>query len=126
MKAVFGENRAIYLFRGWACFALATRTFPAFLAGALASVSRGVKRPIPGIANIPVFWERSAICDKTIASRFDTPSLFAVSMTEGKVVVTLTGRAMTNLIMARATPSERFLPVVLRPPTGPHSSPILG
>ena len=74
---------------------LATRNFTILLAGILtgspvaglrpprAFRSTRTKRPTPGIANTPDFWERSAISDRTNASRFETPSLSAVSRTEG-------------------------------------------
>jgi hypothetical protein len=49
------------------------------------------------IAKTPVFWERSAISERRSASRFETPTILAVSNNEGNGVVILTGRAMTLL-----------------------------
>src|ERR1039457_6037949 len=113
MNAVFGETRAIYFFFGGtiASFAaFATRNFTTILEGILiASPDAGLrpmrglrwtrtKRPRPGIAKTPVLWERSAISERTIASRFETPSLLAVSKTEGNGVVILAGRAMVLLL----------------------------
>jgi hypothetical protein len=54
-------------------------------------------RPGTGIAKTPVFWERSAISERRSASRFETPSILAVSISVGNGVVILTGRAMTLL-----------------------------
>src|SRR5713226_8196457 len=102
MKAVLGEMRAIYFFVFGAtiasCAALAARKLTTFLAGIfVASPVAGLRplralrstrtsRPRPGITNTPVFWERSASSERIFASRFETPSLLAVSNNEGNDV----------------------------------------
>src|ERR1035438_5302047 len=113
MNAVFGETRAIYFFFGGtiASFAaLAARNFTTILEGILiASPDAGLrpmralrwtrtKRPRPGIANTPVLWERSAISERTIASRFENASLLAASETNGNEDAILAGRAMMPLL----------------------------
>jgi hypothetical protein len=113
MKAVFGMKRAIYFFFGGTVASLAVlaaRNFTIFLAGTLVASSVAelrrrrallptrTKRPRPGSANTPVFWECSAISERTMASRFETPSRLAVSKTEGNDVVIFAGRAMTLLL----------------------------
>ncbi len=113
MNAVFGEKRGIYFFFDViiASFAdLTTRNFRAFVAGILVvSPAAGLrptrvlrvtrtKRPRPGIANTPVFCERSAISERTAASRFETPSRLAVSETEGNDVAIFAARAMIPLL----------------------------
>src|SRR4051794_18485192 len=108
MNAVLAYRRTIYFRFGTTIesFAdLATRNFTIFLAGILVGSrvaglrplrfrSTRTKRPTPGIANTPDFSERSAISDRTKTSRLETPSLLAVSRTEGNGVVILAGRAM--------------------------------
>src|SRR5579872_2104027 len=108
---------AIYFFGGTmtSFAALAGRNFTTFLAGiSVASPAAGLRLtralrptrntgPRPGIANTPVFCERSAISERTIASCFETPSRLAVSITEGNGVVILAGRAMVLLLWHVAT-----------------------
>jgi hypothetical protein len=116
MNAVLAYRRTIYFRFGTTLesFAdLATRNFTIlfFLAGILTGSpvtglrplrATRTKRPTPSIANTPDFSERSAISDSTKASRLETPSLLAVSRTEGNGVVILAGRAMLFLLCTAA------------------------
>src|SRR4051812_48794989 len=109
MNAALACWRAIYFGFGGtiASFAaFATRNFTTFLAGILIDSpvnglrpvrtlrSTRTKRPMPGIANTPDVSERSAISDSIRASCLETPSLFAVSRTEGNGVSILARRAI--------------------------------
>jgi hypothetical protein len=72
--------------------------FVARVARLMRACSGGDWRFRPDIANLPVFTERSAISERSMASCPETPSRFAVSSTEGKLVVILAGRVMALLL----------------------------
>ena len=82
--------------------ALVTRNLTTFFAGILiASPVAGflptrdlicprTKRPTPGNTNSPVFRDRSASKDKSLATFFETPSFLAVFAADGNPVAILT------------------------------------
>src|ERR1700722_6618045 len=101
-NAVFGEKRVIYLFAEEVAFfaAPAPRDFTTFLAGSLIASPVVELRPLRDLRDVNIANSRSAISERTAASRFETPSLLAVSRTEGNGVVIFAGRTI-GFIMAR-------------------------
>jgi hypothetical protein len=106
-KALLRESRCIPVYFFFAdsaasCDALAIRNLATFFAGTLLVspdaafrpacdfACTRTKRPTPGNTNSPVFSDRSANKERSLATFFDTPSFFAVFAALGKPVSTLT------------------------------------
>src|SRR4051794_30217487 len=97
MNAVLAYRRTIYFRFGTTLESFADLATPDFtilfvfagiltgspVAGLRPPRATRTERPTPGMANTPDFSERSAISDSSKASRLETPSLLAVSRTEG-------------------------------------------